>query len=140
MPTVLLVSLDEDSFFDEIYAPFLSLLRDRCTVKVAKNVSAASSHLSTTSAKPAAVLVTDGDIANKTCKDLRGALAEYARHGGTIIFCGLFSCELEMDVIDRFFKDSFGPPWTHGEYLRTTFALNPSATAPFVVNCPNHTA
>jgi hypothetical protein len=35
-----------------------------------------------------------------------------------------------MDVFDKFFNETFGLPWQHGDYHRSDFHLNPSCSLP----------
>jgi hypothetical protein len=35
-----------------------------------------------------------------------------------------------MNVFDKFFNETFGLPWQHGDYHRSDFHLNPSCSLP----------
>jgi len=76
-----------------------------------------SSHL-------AGVLVPNGDIAKRKHTRILSRLVEFVKAGGTVVLGGSFSTFFPLQQLDSFFGKTWGVPWQHGSYHRTTFQVN----------------
>lgn len=122
-PQLLLLALEQESFFNEMFADFLSTLRAAYKVTVVTSEAQAISLLASTSF--ISVLITDPGVAKKKFKRVRSELSKYVvQKGGTAIFCGHFCSMIDMPTLDVIFNDLFGLTWKHGEYFRSTFSFN----------------
>lgn len=74
---------------------------------------------------PGTILVTTADFAKKRHFALHTKVIEYARVGGTVIFCGQFSNTITPPNFDAFFASKWGLPWKFGDYHRSTCTPNP---------------
>ena len=124
VPFVLLVSLMEGSYFDDIYDHFIKGLMNK-----AEWLQATTSHeaLDTLAKrKVAAVFVTDPTIANapKPHAKLAAALVTYAKNGGIVVFGGMFSSHVTPPKNDAFFKNIWGLNWKMADYHRESFKAN----------------
>lgn len=126
-PEILLISLDSQPWFDDMYSNLLGLLYDRTCVRHAGEAMSALDYLR--SDEPVAVLVTDPGITHHKHRQVLERLIEYVSDGGTAIFCGLFSSFIQPSDLDAFFCVHFGLPWKYGHYRRTSFRLNPGVAA-----------
>lgn len=73
--------------------------------------------------QPSVVLAVDGVLSAKKYGALHHQLAQYAKDGGTVILCCLFSSFCSMPNMCRLFA-TFGLQWKNGDYHRNTFTLN----------------
>ena len=89
------------------------------------NVSQALRYLNSTT-RPRAVLVLDNAVTLPAYRDVLLHLVQYARSGGTVIFCGRFSCDSLYDDITLMFKSAWGLPWTPCAYTNVDVAVNAS--------------
>ncbi|KAL1614498.1 hypothetical protein SLS56_012087 [Neofusicoccum ribis] len=125
--TILMVSLDGQPWFDDMYSSLLSSLHDRARVRRVADASSLLDQLGSDS--PAAVLVTDPGITHRKHRQALQKLVEYVSDGGTAVFCGTFSSFIQPSDLTALFRSQFGLPWQAGNYCRTTFQLNELAAA-----------
>lgn len=109
------------SIYDDLYKSLHTQIASLCSITEAKTLAAAQSLLSTQSFK--AVLAVDGGIAIRRNNALQKQLASYAKNGGTVIFCCLFSSFVRPPDMDKLWQN-FEQPWKSGDYHRTTFYLS----------------
>ena len=124
--TILVVSLEKESYTDEIYTQLYSALRKRANVTEVEEPRATLAALST-NPRPDAVILSDPAIANSTSKHnkLLTKLIEYAHSGGTVILGMQYSNHIKP-MRFRPFLTRWGVPWDRGSYFRTTTVLNPA--------------
>jgi len=123
-PFVLLLSLENEGFFVEMYAHVLTALRDKLQVIQALTHQDALKHLS--SPGLAGVFVTDPGIVRANASAVVDKLVAYVKNGGSAAFAGLFSSFVTPADLNKFFKNAWGLDWKQGSYFRTTFVVNPS--------------
>ncbi|KAL3429453.1 hypothetical protein BDV09DRAFT_180405 [Aspergillus tetrazonus] len=128
-PQILLVCLSYREFLDEVYSPLFNSLVDVAHIKRAKTASAAISALASTTFK--AVIIADEGLTkrNTANQEVLGRVKTYIENGGLAIVGLHFPNFTTKDRFKAFFR-AFGLPWKDGDYHRTTFQLNPSATLP----------
>jgi len=112
----------------EVYGGLYSLLGSEFEVKEVTQEHDALQWLQRPS-DYVAVLITDGAIASADGKRIPHKqvclkLQQYLEQGGTIICCGYMPSDLTTQAHEVFPK-VFGVPWHRGEYIRSTFQLNP---------------
>ena len=122
MPMIVALSLS-DLGLDEMNAHIFEHLKQRGKVEVIESRERASRRIST-QPRPQAVLLTDGYITEPGQDKLREEVAEYARQGGTVVLCCQFSSFVSGDAMEALLQQTFGLPWTHANYYRSTFSLN----------------
>ena len=131
-PFVLLISLQNESFFDDIYGHMLAALHAQHDVTQALSASHALECLAMP--KLVAVLVTDAGITEKRNQKVVSALVDFARNGGHVVVGCLFNNFITGDGFHRFFENGWGLPWHRGSYHRTTHYLNPDAVGRMTIN------
>ncbi|KAL8716071.1 MAG: hypothetical protein Q9225_006241 [Loekoesia sp. 1 TL-2023] len=109
------------SIYDDLYKSLHNQIASLCSTTEAKTLPAAQSLLSTQPFK--AVLAVDGGIAIRRNNTLQRQLASYAKNGGTVIFCCLFSSFVRPPDMDKLWQN-FEQSWKSGDYHRTTFYLS----------------
>ncbi|KAF7981539.1 hypothetical protein HWV62_33129 [Athelia sp. TMB] len=126
VPFVLLVSLMDGSYFDDVYEHFTRGLMNKAEWLQATTSREALDTLA--KRKVAAVFVTDPAIANapKPHAKLAAALVTYAKNGGIVVFGGMFSSHVTTSKHDAFFKNIWGLNWKMGDYYRESFTANSS--------------
>ncbi|OAQ27445.1 hypothetical protein K457DRAFT_139688 [Linnemannia elongata AG-77] len=122
---VLAISLNNQPWFDEMYAPLLTALKSNAEFQQAEHSTSAIRFLSQLP-EPSAVLITDEALTLRENSAVWGAVLEYVRRGGTAIVMGLFPSFVEPDNMKPFFSRA-GLHWGTGSYHRTTLALNRAA-------------
>lgn len=122
---VLAISLNNQPWFDEMYAPLLTALKSNAEFQQAEHSTSAIRFLSQLP-EPSAVLITDEALTLRENSAVWGAVLEYVRRGGTAIVMGLFPSFVEPDNMKPFFSRA-GLRWETGSYHRTTLALNRAA-------------
>ncbi|OCL03325.1 hypothetical protein AOQ84DRAFT_400730 [Glonium stellatum] len=93
---ILLLSLDKQSWFDEMYNRLITAISDRAVLQRA------------------------------TGSAVMQELKEYVSNGGTVVFGRLFSSFISPADMNAFFRRHFDLPWESGDYHRTTLHLKPS--------------
>ena len=122
---VLAISLNNQPWFDEMYAPLLTALRSNAEFQQAEHSTSAIRFLSQLP-EPSAVLITDEALTLRENSAVWEAVPEYVRRGCTAIVMGLFSSFVEPNRMKPFFSRA-GLHWGAGSYHRTTLALNRAA-------------
>ncbi|OCH91987.1 hypothetical protein OBBRIDRAFT_833801 [Obba rivulosa] len=123
-PSVLILSLQKESWTDRNYAQLFNGLRKNATVTEVLSSSAAKRALASSS--PSAVLVMDSAISKPAHKALLAQLVQYARTGGRVVIGAQFSNYLGLGDGRQFFSQWGLTSWDVGSYYRTTVALNPA--------------
>ncbi|KAL8914975.1 MAG: hypothetical protein Q9172_006980 [Xanthocarpia lactea] len=112
----------QSSIFDDMYQSLCTEIDEKYSTTQALSAADVKPLLSSPSLK--AILVVDGGLSTgKHHIKLQKELSTYAKAGGTIIFCCLFSDFVRPPDLDRLFQ-SFGLSWESGEYHRTIFYLS----------------
>ncbi|KAL8780193.1 MAG: hypothetical protein Q9213_006591 [Squamulea squamosa] len=125
MTQVLYLRLGDEtqaSVFDDLYQSFCSEISEKYATIEARSAADTTPLLSSPSLK--AILVVDAGLTiGKHHIALQKQLSAYAKAGGTVIFCCIFSGFVIPPDLDRMFR-SFGLSWKFGSYHRTTFYLS----------------
>jgi hypothetical protein len=121
---VMLLSLENEDWFSESYAPLLSALRAKIEWKQALTSPSALGMLG--SPCLSGVLVTDPGVTRPRNAQVLSKLVEYVKSGGSAVVGTMFPTFMPLGEFDAFFQKSWGTSWKQGSYHRTTFALNPS--------------
>jgi hypothetical protein len=139
--SVLLVSLDKQSFFDEMYSEVLSKLRSRAGVMEVTHISSAMQQLSKSHEEFSAVIVTDPAVMEDKFIAVQQKLVHYADAGGTVVLGFFYTSLAERDKLNRFFEKTWALNWKYGAYSQWMFALNRRANPSFMnrrgPNLPN---
>ncbi|KAH0594997.1 hypothetical protein MHUMG1_07295 [Metarhizium humberi] len=122
---VLAISLHNQPWFDDMYAPLLTALKSKADFQRAENSTSAIEFLSQRP-EPSAILITDEALTLRDNISVWEAVLAYVRRGGTAIIMGLFPSFVKPDSVKPFFSRA-GLDWGVGSYHRTTLALNLSA-------------
>ncbi|KAJ8456554.1 hypothetical protein ONZ51_g12052 [Trametes cubensis] len=125
---ILIISLEKESYTDEMYAQLYRALRKNATVTEVTHARSAKRALSSTP-RPYAVLVSDAAITDSKHSALLTQLIKYARSGGRVVIGMQFSNHFPLDEAATFFR-KWELEWEHGSYHRTTFRLNPAGVPP----------
>ncbi|KAL6301888.1 hypothetical protein BKA93DRAFT_442434 [Sparassis latifolia] len=123
--SILLLSLNKFSGFDELHGHLLTALRAKAEVHEVTSSGNAIQRLST-APHPKAIIVTDAGVTERKNNKVLAKLVEYVTSGGTIIFACQFSSFVRPVDMNSMFQKSWNLPWNAGSYHRTTFALNSS--------------
>ena len=123
-PPILLISIDKDSFLDDISSHMIAALQRRGPILEATTAADASTKI--TAHIPSTILITTADFAKKRHAALHSKVAEYARAGGTVIICGQFCNFIEPPRFNAFISSVWDLPWTFGDYHRSTYIPNPT--------------
>ncbi|OJJ48538.1 hypothetical protein ASPZODRAFT_14669 [Penicilliopsis zonata CBS 506.65] len=135
LPSILLVSLSKQPFFDEMYSALLTNLRSKATVTEVTEKNTAMEKLSAAQGQYAAIIVTDSGVIKKKFNAIQKKLVEYAQAGGTVII-GLHYCSFTRPSDSNlFFQKTWGVNWKFGNYGRYDFRLNPRANSAFMARC-----
>lgn len=126
-PTILILSPDSQSLFDDVCARLITLLHDRAQVRRVDQAEAASNYLD--SHRPNAILVVDAGIEERKYNTVRQKLRDYVLGGGTAVFCGVFSGFILPSDLGALFRTDFGLSWEAGSYCRATVRMNESGAA-----------
>lgn len=123
-PRILLISLDEQPWFDEMYSHLLAQLLPKADVARAKSSNGAIVQLVDPERKPQAVILTDPSCTQHRHSGLLACLVRYVRIDGGTLLCGCnFSSSLGFQEFAPFFA-KFGLNWESGDYHRCTVGLN----------------
>ena len=122
-PPILLISINKDSFIDEITSHMVTALQRRGPMLEATTPRDASTKI--TAHIPSTILITTADFAKKRNAALHSKVVEYTRAGGTVIICGQFCNFIEPPHFDTFMASVWDLPWKFGDYHRSTYIPNP---------------
>ncbi|KAI0096207.1 hypothetical protein GGR51DRAFT_553658 [Nemania sp. FL0031] len=117
-PRVVIVALNQQPWFDQIYTPFLSQLASKATILQVKKASF-TVRLLEEEPHPSAALITDEALTVHKNAHVWEAVLQYVRHGGTAVVMGCFSSFVLPSNIQLFFAKA-GLQWRSGSYHRTT--------------------
>ncbi|THX85995.1 hypothetical protein D6D04_01652 [Aureobasidium pullulans] len=120
-PQILLLSLDFESYQDQIYDSLWTKLSNQARVQRSKQAAPTIRYLTTNN--PTAILITDAGIMDPANIDVVKALKAYISNGGTAILCCSCSSFMNPSKADRFFTTHFSLPWKFGNYERTDVYL-----------------
>jgi hypothetical protein len=118
LPTILLLSISDHGFLEEMYASLFEQLSQSATLKSAKTASDAIQARNEENLK--AVIVTDEGLTARANKKVLDKLKIYVQNGGLAIVGQHFNSFTSGDAFDGFFA-AFGIPWKRGDYCRTSF-------------------
>ncbi|KAK4118040.1 hypothetical protein N657DRAFT_443257 [Parathielavia appendiculata] len=124
-PQVVLISLNCEPFFDEMYRSLLTELESKASLK---RVKEADSAIRLLSEQPSAALITDEALANTENAHVWEAVLQYVRQGGISVIMGHFPSYIKPASIKPFFAKA-GLQWEAGSYHRTTLVLNREVVA-----------
>ncbi|OSD02333.1 hypothetical protein PYCCODRAFT_1390492 [Trametes coccinea BRFM310] len=127
-PKILILSLEKESYSEEIYQQLYRALRKNASVTEVTTLRAANRALSS-GPRPSAILVSDAAITSAKHGALLNRLIDYAREGGRVVLGMQLSNHFPLGSVGSFFR-KWGLRWDHGSYHRTTFALNPAGVPP----------
>lgn len=130
--SILLVSLDRQPFFDNMYSEVLAKLRSKVTMTEVTHIASALHHLSQAEKLYNAVVVTDPSVMEPDMLAVQEKLVDYVQDGGTVILGFLFASFAQWPDLTRFFKKTWNLDWESGDYGRETFFLNPRANHTFM--------
>lgn len=119
-PRLLLLSLELQPWFDEMYKDCIDAFAEKATIQRVQKPEPATRVLGE---NPHIVLITDGALTKKSHRSTWDAVLRYVRGGGTAICMGHFSSfTLPLDF-NPFFARA-GLSWKKGDYQRTTVCIN----------------
>ncbi|KAK0227915.1 hypothetical protein IW262DRAFT_1347813 [Armillaria fumosa] len=116
---ILLISLENEPFFEDIHKNLLVALRSKR--RVIQALSADDAMQSLASPNIAGVFVTDPGIVRKKHKRVLTKLVSYTKDGGLVVFGGLFSTFIRPPEMDKFWSTVWGVSWKMGDYQRKVF-------------------
>lgn len=129
-PTILLLSLEFESWFDEMYATLIDKLSAKAAIQRAKKPDAVMRYMQAT--RLTAILLTDAALSRRENSNVLDKVLEYAKSGGIVVVMGHFSSFVDGDGYDYFFG-SLGLGWERGVYERTN--TQRTSVAPVDVVC-----
>ncbi|KAM3475807.1 hypothetical protein MY5147_003559 [Beauveria neobassiana] len=132
MAPVLAISIENQSRFDEMYAPLLTVIKSKTEFQQTEDATSALRLLSQRP-PPSTVLITDQALTLPENAAVWTAVLNYVAGGGTVVIMGFFSSFVLPDNIKPFFTRA-GLPWARGTYQRTTLTINKAAAAAAGVN------
>ncbi|KAL7930091.1 hypothetical protein V8C35DRAFT_314088 [Trichoderma chlorosporum] len=102
-PRVLAISLNRQSWFDEMYAPLLTAIKAKADFERAEDASSAVRLLSQEAQpQPSAVLITDEALSLANNARVWEAVIKYIRRGGTAVITGHFSAFVRPNSLKPF--------------------------------------
>ena len=134
-PTIFLLSLENQPWFDEMYDKLIDALANRAEVKRSSNSDSAVRYLANNS--PSAIIITDPGITVESNREALDKLKTYISNGGTAIFGCNFSSFIKPPDMNALWRSTFDVPWQFGDYHRTTVYLNHQA-ATKLKSSPEH--
>ena len=130
---ILLIQLDNGQLgglFDDLDTTLQEEIALRYSIVRQTTTAAILDRLKQPDASLRAVLVVDGGFAKQKSKTLQLSLSQYAKAGGAVIMCGLFSSFVSPPDFTAL-AQRMELPWKMGDYHRTDFALNPAFKSVF---------
>ncbi|KAG7453095.1 uncharacterized protein BT62DRAFT_959370 [Guyanagaster necrorhizus] len=116
---ILLISLENEPFFEDIHKNLLTALRSKR--RVVQALSADEAIQSLASPDLTGVFVTDPGIIRKKHNRVLTKLVNYTKDGGLVVFGGLFSSVIRPPEMDKFWSTAWGISWRMGSYRREMF-------------------
>ncbi|PIL32504.1 hypothetical protein GSI_05207 [Ganoderma sinense ZZ0214-1] len=123
LPRVFILSLQRRKFQEDHSQVFSGLIRN-ASINIIHDTDTAAATLSASPSLGDVVLVADGAILQHAHTALLYKLIHFAHEGATVVLAMDFYAELTPANARTFFG-RWGLPWDAGDYLRTTFVLNP---------------
>ena len=127
-PKILLLSLNKQPFFSDMYSGLLKALAARADL-----VEAAIILPELSPSEYSAVFVTDEAISERKHASVLSRVIDYTRAGGIVVIGGHFSSLVRLDDLDNHFH-IWGLPWKKAGYRRSTCVLNPATHPGFRSN------
>ncbi|KZF23941.1 hypothetical protein L228DRAFT_244801 [Xylona heveae TC161] len=129
-PTILLLSLEKESFWEEQYSDLVKLIGTDANIVRLTKADGALDYL--TNNTPSAILVTDPAMVKRkpSFSVVSQKVVEYVRNGGTAVLATHFSSFVRPNDLGQWFQRSWGLPWIAGDYHRTTVQLNHDCSSP----------
>jgi hypothetical protein len=124
-PTIFLLSLENELFFDSIFARLIDAIAAKATLKRATEATAALDFLSANT--PSAIFITDPGLLEAANAAVLERVVSYVRGGGIAVIGGIFSNLVHPLDLGDWFRSQWGLLWQYAEYHRTTVHLNPHA-------------
>ncbi|KAL2888495.1 triacylglycerol lipase [Ceratocystis lukuohia] len=121
-PRIALISLNSQSYFDDMYGSLLGQLRSKASLQQIKQADSAIKLLSE-QPRLSAAIITDEALTETKNSHVYEAVLQYVRQGGTAVIMGHFSSYVRPLEMKPFFMKA-GLPWEAGSYYRTTHFLN----------------
>jgi hypothetical protein len=103
-PLIVILTLDKQDFYDQVYADFNKLLKSHAQVEYATTPDEARAFFNRTTNKPAAILSADESLTVSTRLTLVHEAASYVQSGGTLVLMGLFSSSSRPSDIGLLFS------------------------------------
>ena len=125
-PIIVVLTLDKPEFFEDMYGPFIDLLKTKAEFQQANTPEDARAAFNI-HPKPAAILSADESLTVSTRISLVHDAVSYVRSGGILVFMGLFSGFTQYPNFKTLFS-RFDLPWATKSYHRSTFKLNREMT------------
>jgi len=133
-PDILLLQLGDEiqvSIFNDLYSALCQNFEAHYNlIKVSTSAAATNALLKPGPRQPKAVLVVDAGLAKRKNKVVQNKLINYAKTGGTLLFCCLFTSFVPPPNFSAMSR-SMELGWGFGDYHRTIFALNPAFQSVF---------
>ena len=132
-PQVLLAQLGDEmqtGVFEDLYAALRAKIETNYDLVKKTTVPTLINHLFQPQPQPQAVLVIDGGLSKQKFKKVQIKLSEYAKAGGAVIMCCLFSSFVSQPDFTTLMQN-MDLDWDWGDYHRSNFALNPSLASIF---------
>ncbi|KAK7438432.1 hypothetical protein VKT23_018045 [Stygiomarasmius scandens] len=117
-PFVLVLSLEHESFFDELSKSLYDAIREKASLVQVKSLQEGLDHLDKEGLL--AVYIDTSGIARVQHTDLLFKVIDYTRAAGVTVIGGSFSSFISKPDMDRFWQ-KWNLPWKMGSYHRDTF-------------------
>jgi hypothetical protein len=119
-PKILLLSLNKQSWFDNMYIGLLKAIAARAEIVEATSVAALPK---LSPSVHSAVFITDEAITERKHAAVLSQIVDYTRAGGTVVIGGLFSSFVKLDTLDAHFL-CWGLSWKAAGYRRSPCVLS----------------
>lgn len=123
-PSVLVISFGKDPSYDDVTKHLFEGLKSKAPVYEA--TTPAEFIFFIARVKLTAIIVTEGNFAQPVFSDIRKKVADYAKEGAIVVFCGCFSSTLDARPLHDMWLSDWNLDWKMGDEYRATFRLNPS--------------
>ncbi|KAL2795396.1 hypothetical protein BJX66DRAFT_336960 [Aspergillus keveii] len=127
-PTILLLSISDHGYLDEICAPLFDQLSKSANLKSVKKAPEAIKALDEEDLKT--VIITDEGLTERRNKKVLEKVKAYVENGGLAIVGLHFPAFVHFNKFGKFFF-AFGLSWKLGTYTRNYFEFNQDCALPF---------
>ncbi|TAQ87603.1 hypothetical protein B7494_g4057 [Chlorociboria aeruginascens] len=136
-PSILLLSLDKQPYFDDMYSHFLATIRAHAAIIEASSPDTALEYISL-ARNLVAIICTDAAISQPPLPSplsiksttpmstLQTTLVNYVKSGGTMIMGCMFSSFAKPEEFRGYMGREWGLGWRFGDYTREVYGLNPA--------------